>query len=280
MTSSAMFYNKKLFDEAGLKAPTTYAELLDAAKKLTKAPNQYGMGIPTADQVQIGEPISRFLAGYDTLWGKGKEVLANSPKNVEAYEAMKGLVDAGVSPANQNNPVLRPMFWEGKSAIWWDGPWFPGMSPTPIEGLASAKIPLPSGKTTGGPQIIIMTKGGANKEAAGKYLDFISQPEWQKAMTVESGINSGRVKGVDYGDYVAKTPGTSRSSTPCRPSSPISRPAGTSSTPSTPRSSSPRRPRCTPRTGRSSRCWMRSRPNWRSWSRRTSSDRRCVMRDA
>src|SRR5690606_7339530 len=119
MTSSAMFYNKKLFDEAGLKAPTTYDELLDVAQKLTKAPNQYGFGIPTADQVQIGEPANRFLAGYDTLWGKGKEVYANSPKNVQAYEAMKKLVDAGVTPANQNNPVLRPMFWEGKSAIWW-----------------------------------------------------------------------------------------------------------------------------------------------------------------
>ncbi|MCC6630180.1 MAG: extracellular solute-binding protein [Chloroflexi bacterium] len=206
ITSSAMFYNKKLFDAAGLKAPTTYAELLDVAKKLTKAPNQYGMGIPTADQVQIGEPIGRFLVGHGTLWGKDKEVMANSAKNVEAYEAMKGLVDAGVTPTNQNNPVLRPMFWEQKSAIWWDGPWFPGMSPNPIEGLASAKIPLPSGKTTGGPQIIIMAKAAANKEAAGKYLNFISQPQWQKAMTVESGINSGRVKDVDYADYLAKNP--------------------------------------------------------------------------
>jgi multiple sugar transport system substrate-binding protein len=206
VTSSAMFYNKKLFDAAGLKAPTSYAELLDVTKKLTKAPNQYGMGIPTADQVQIGEPIGRFLVGYGTTWGKDKQVLANSPKNVEAYEAMKGLVDAGVTPTNQNNPVLRPLFWEGKSAIWWDGPWFPGMSPNPIEGLASAKIPLPSGQTTGGPQIIIMTKAAANKEAAGKYLNFISQPQWQKAMTIESGINSGRVKDVDYSDYLAKNP--------------------------------------------------------------------------
>ena len=62
MTSSAMFYNKKLFDEAGLKPPTTYAELLDVAKKLTKAPNQYGIGIPTADQVPDGR------AGLAASW--------------------------------------------------------------------------------------------------------------------------------------------------------------------------------------------------------------------
>ncbi|HLH71899.1 MAG TPA: sugar ABC transporter substrate-binding protein [Chloroflexota bacterium] len=205
LTSSAMFYNKDIFDKAGLKPPTTYDELLATAKKLTKAPDQYGMGIPTADQIQVLEPVGRFLIGYDTLWGNGKEVLANSPKTVQAISALKGLVDAGVTPANQNNPVLRPMFWTGKTAIWWDGPWFPGMSDKPIPGLATAKIPLPSGKTSGGIQTIIMAKGGANKEAAGKYLDFISQPQWQKVMTEESGIQAGRT-GIDYSDYLSKNP--------------------------------------------------------------------------
>ena len=207
-------------------------------------------------------------------------MLANSPKKVEAYEAMKALVDAGVTPANQNNPVLRPMFWEGKTAIWWDGPWFPGMSPTPIEGLASAKIPLPSGKTTGGPQIIIMTKGGANKEAAGKYLNFISQPQWQKTMTVESGINSGRVKGVDYADYVAKNPWYQ----PFLDAMPTVvtnvAPAGTSSMPSTARSSSRRRPRCTPRTGRLKQVLDEIQAELEKLVRRTSSGRCCAMRDA
>lgn len=47
--------------------------------------------------------------------------------------------------------------------------------------------------------------GGANKEAAGKYLEFIAQAEWQKVMTVESGIQAGRT-GIDYSDYIGKDP--------------------------------------------------------------------------
>jgi multiple sugar transport system substrate-binding protein len=205
LTADAMFYHQDLLDAAGVKPPTSYDELLAAAKQLTNAPNQYGFGVVTADQVQILEKHTDFIIGYGSLWGNGKDVLINSDKNVEAITALKNLVDAGVTPANQNNPVLRPLFFDGKLAIWFDGPWMPGLSDKPISGLAAAKIPLPSGKFQGGPQIVIMTTGGANKPAAGKYLDFISQPEWQKTMTVESGINSGRA-GIDYSDFLAKNP--------------------------------------------------------------------------
>jgi multiple sugar transport system substrate-binding protein len=205
VTSSALFYNKNLFDAAGLKPPTTYDEMIDAAKKLTKAPNQYGLGVSTADQPQVNEAVDRYLYGYDTLWGKGKEVLANSPKTVEAISKLKGVIDAGVTPLNQNNPVNRPMFWEGKLAMWMDGPWMPGMTDKPIAGLATTKVPLPSGSSSGGAQVLSFSKNGTNKEAAGKYLNFISKPEWQKVMTVESGNIAG-LMGIDYSDYVKERP--------------------------------------------------------------------------
>lgn len=205
VTSSALFYNKKLFDEAGLKPPTTYDEMLDAAKKLTKAPNQYGLGVSTADQPQVLEAVDRYLYGYGALWGNGKQVTANDPKTVEAISRLKAVVDAGVTPLNQNNPVMRPMFWEGKLAMWMDGPWMPGMTDKEIVGLATTKVPLPTGKTSGGAQVLAFSKNGKNKEAAGKYLNFIAKPEWQKVMTVESGNMAG-LMGIDYSDYIAKTP--------------------------------------------------------------------------
>ncbi|TVT01339.1 extracellular solute-binding protein, partial [Amycolatopsis bartoniae] len=41
-----LFYNKKKFADAGLKPPTTWQELLDAAKKLTDpAKGEWGMGV-------------------------------------------------------------------------------------------------------------------------------------------------------------------------------------------------------------------------------------------
>ena len=205
VTSSALFYNKTLFDAAGLKPPKTYDEMLDSAKKLTKAPNQYGLGVSTQDQPQVLEAVDRYLYGYDTLWGKDKEVMANSPKTVEAISKLKGVVDAGVTPLNQNNPVNRPMYWEGKLAMWMDGPWMPGMTEKPIPHLATALVPLPSGKSSGGAQVLSFSKNGTNKEAAGKYLNFIAKPEWQKVMTVESGNMSG-LMGVDYSDFVKAKP--------------------------------------------------------------------------
>ena len=68
------FYRKDLFDQAGLKAPVTLADVDAAAEKLTdKAKNQYGISMP----YQRGGPItSWFLSTYT---GAGGRLLKNPP---------------------------------------------------------------------------------------------------------------------------------------------------------------------------------------------------------
>ena len=201
ITSSAMYYNKDIFEKEGLEVPKTYEELLETARKLTKAPDVYGLGIPTANFRQINEPIDRFLHGHDTLWGKDKEVYANSEKNVLAIKRYKELVDAGVTPIGQNNPTLRPMMWEGKLAMWWDGPWMYGMAGKEMPYIDTARIPLPSDSSSGGVQIVIMPKNAANKALAGKFLDFYKQEEQQMISLNHGKIIPGRDK-LDYEQFL------------------------------------------------------------------------------
>ncbi len=68
------FYRKDLFDQAGLKAPVTLADVDAAAEKLTdKGKNQFGISMP----YQRGGPItSWFLSTYT---GAGGRLLRNPP---------------------------------------------------------------------------------------------------------------------------------------------------------------------------------------------------------
>ena len=70
------YYRKDLFDQAGLKAPVTFADVDAAAEKLTdKAKNQFGISMA----YQRGGPIvSWFLSTYT---GAGGRLLKNPPED-------------------------------------------------------------------------------------------------------------------------------------------------------------------------------------------------------
>ena len=88
-SSDAFYYNKTLFDQAGMAYPTnswTYTDMLDMAKKLTKA-GQYGVGL-AAD---VSDPANAMDLLSGIIWANGGEFMnndntksaMNSPKTVE-----------------------------------------------------------------------------------------------------------------------------------------------------------------------------------------------------
>ena len=101
-----MYYNKDLFKEAGLdpnKPPTTWAELKDAATKLTKKDasgkvTQWGMQIPSS-----GFPYWLFqtlTTTNDAMLANeaGTQVKFDDPKVIEALQYWVDLGKAGVHP--------------------------------------------------------------------------------------------------------------------------------------------------------------------------------------
>jgi multiple sugar transport system substrate-binding protein len=115
-SSRTLFYNKKLFTQAGItSAPQTWANVEADAAKITKL-GDVGFGLPLGAEEAQAESLLWMLGdggGYQTA---GKYTI-NSAPNVTAFTFLKGLVAAGdtePSPATVNRTDLWKEFAEGK----------------------------------------------------------------------------------------------------------------------------------------------------------------------
>lgn len=115
-----LFYNKKIFAEAGLKPPTTWDELKTTAKALTTG-SQYGMAFSA---VASYEGTWQFLP---FMWTNGgDEAKLDSSENKEALQLYKDLVDSGAaskSVINWGQGDVNDQFVAGKAAMMINGPW-------------------------------------------------------------------------------------------------------------------------------------------------------------
>jgi multiple sugar transport system substrate-binding protein len=116
----AIFYNKDILDKAGVKPPTTWAELKTAAKKLTTG-SQYGFAFnATADY----EGAWQFLP---PMWTNGgDETNLTSPQVAGALQLWKDLVDDGSaskSVVNWKQSDVNDQFVAKKAAMMLNGPW-------------------------------------------------------------------------------------------------------------------------------------------------------------
>jgi len=127
-SSDAFYYNKTLFDQAGIAYPTdawTYADMLDMAKKLTIS-GQYGVGL-AAD---VSDPANAMDLLSGIIWANGGEFMnndntkstINSPKAVEGLTFWSDLYTKyKVSPAGTPNFTtsrdVLPLFEANKIGI-------------------------------------------------------------------------------------------------------------------------------------------------------------------
>jgi multiple sugar transport system substrate-binding protein len=109
-SSRTLFYNKKLFTQAGISsAPQTWAEVETDAAKITKL-GDVGFGLPLGSEEAQAESLLWMLGdggGYQT----GGKYTINSPANVAAFTFLKGMVAAGDTEPNPGT-VDRTPLWE------------------------------------------------------------------------------------------------------------------------------------------------------------------------
>src|ERR1700734_1412838 len=109
-SSRTLFYNKKLFTQAGItSAPPTWADVEADAAKITKL-GDVGFGLPLGAEEAQAESLLWMLGdggGYQTA---GKYTI-DSPANVAAFTFLKGMVAAGDTEPNPGT-VDRTPLWE------------------------------------------------------------------------------------------------------------------------------------------------------------------------
>lgn len=192
-TSRVFYYNKKLFDAAGIPYPKdgwTWDDFREIAKKLSDpSKKQYGFGIRTEN-----DPYD--LQGF--IWSNGGSLISPDGKAIEGYMNGKETVDTlqmfgdmlkdkiAVTVGGKNQQSGNDVFKAGKIAMWESGVW-------PLEGFKEAKVdfgtvepPAFAGKPVKGvlaESAISIAKDSKQKEAAWEFVKFITSKEIIKSIT-------------------------------------------------------------------------------------------------
>jgi multiple sugar transport system substrate-binding protein len=97
-SSRTLFVNNDLLEQAGVEAPTTWDELLEAGKAVNALglPSTYGYGLPLGSEEAQAEAAIWFMGGGGTF-GDADEITIDTPENLEAAEFIQKMVDEGAT---------------------------------------------------------------------------------------------------------------------------------------------------------------------------------------
>jgi multiple sugar transport system substrate-binding protein len=171
----ALFYNKDMFEAAGLKPPTTWAEVKDVAAKLTKD-GVYGIAF-SAPATEEGS--WQFEPWF---WGAGADLKKlDSPEAVKALEFWTDLVSSGSaskSVVQWSQGDVNDQFMAGKAAMQQNGVW--NLSALEKSGIKFGVVPIPKpdGGAAPGPmggEVLTIPNSGdmARMQAAGQVVNCL-----------------------------------------------------------------------------------------------------------
>ncbi|MBN2221275.1 MAG: sugar ABC transporter substrate-binding protein, partial [Vallitaleaceae bacterium] len=202
----ALWYNKTMFDEAGVAYPNadwTWEDLYVAAKALTKEDkSQYGYAINTGNNQD---------SYYNTIYSYGGYVLSedkktsgyDDPKTIEAMEVIEKILREGAAPDLQviSENGADVLFTSGKVAMITQGSWMVPAYRDNEYTFANADIaPLPKGPD--GTRVSIYNGLGWAAAANTKYpedawglIEYLSSKEAQLKQA-ELGVTMSAYKGT------------------------------------------------------------------------------------
>ncbi|MFC1406825.1 MULTISPECIES: ABC transporter substrate-binding protein [Streptacidiphilus] len=190
VNSIALFYNKDMLSAAGIKPPTTWAELTADAAKLT-TPKRYGFAMSADND---GEGAWQYLPFF---WSNGGDLQhLDAAPSVQSLQLVSGLVKSGSmskSVVTWAQSDVNDQFIAGKAAMMINGPWqFPtldaakglhyGVAPIPVPTAGAAvKVPL------GGEVWTVPVTSSAKEKAAAKVLACMNTGANQVALAKAAG---------------------------------------------------------------------------------------------
>lgn len=190
----AFYYNKKAFQEAGIRAPKTWEKLRNFSKKLTLDKNRdgrierYGFGLSP----ELSRQYFMMTAyGGSLVDQKGNAAFAN-PNNLKGLQL---IIDqyrqdkTAAQPSDVGASSGSEMFGQGKAAMVLEGSWaIPYLKDTfPKLEFATAEVPKVNGKkrTMAYTVAYVMNKKTKHKDAAWQVMSYLTGKEGMKAWAKE-----------------------------------------------------------------------------------------------
>ena len=171
----ALWYNKDMLEAAGVKPPTTWAEVKDAAAKLTTG-DVYGIAF-SAPATEEG--TWQFEPWF---WGAGGDLnKLDSPEGIKALQFWTDLVNEGYaskSVVQWSQGDVNDQFLAGKAAMQQNGVWNLGAIEKAGINFGIVPIPMPEGGAAPGPMggevlTIPLTDSAEKMAAAGKLVNCL-----------------------------------------------------------------------------------------------------------
>lgn len=197
----ALLYNKRLFEEAGVEAPTTMEEFVSAGETI-----QSELGLENAfymrgDAYWLQPFLWAFGGGLLTVDDEGQvsEILVNNEGSVAGLEFLLNDVLGTIAPADVDFPNdyanAMTAFKEGDVAMIFNGPWstadvLSGAEFTDPENLGIAVIPAgpdgDKGSPIGGHSYVLYAgMDEAKQECAAAFVAYLSNTENQARLATE-----------------------------------------------------------------------------------------------
>ncbi|MFF0554924.1 extracellular solute-binding protein [Streptomyces sp. NPDC020472] len=190
--SMGIFYNKKIFKEAGVQVPKTIEELKAVSAKIKQKTGKTGLYLR-------GDDAYWFLSflygeGGDLVDAENKKITVDNPAGVKAFKVVKDLVDSGAAKTDAtdgwNN--MQTAFKEGKVAMMINGPWavsdtYAGKEFADKANLGIAPVPAGSGGQ-GAPQgghNLAVYAGSKNLDASYAFAEYMTSAETQAKISKE-----------------------------------------------------------------------------------------------
>jgi multiple sugar transport system substrate-binding protein len=201
-----LFYNKDLFEQAGIsEPPKTWDELVNVAKQIKDKTGVDGFGLPMTN-LEGQAYFSYFSWGNGGDWKKDGEWVLNSPENVEAVQFMSDLVNkhkvTNPQPTAINRDEMHKVFGSGRIGMMISANFLPTIlkSESPDLNYDVAPIPVNEGKdpiNLGVEDFLMVFKSTKNPDAVSEFLDFFYQDErYQEFMTNEGMLPATKAVGV------------------------------------------------------------------------------------
>ena len=209
-----LFYNKDLFDAAGVEYPTdawTWTEELAAAEQLTNADEDtWGMYAP----ISFHEFYKTAAQNGCGFFGEDGSVTINQPACVEALEFMVSAQTEGVQPSDADLAGVpnEDLFKEGKIAMLTTGIWmFASFAELPFEW----DIALEPGMTQDGHHFFsnaaVVSADTEQAEAAAKWATFFTSDPAAAELRVGASWELPALQDQSLFDsYLSQTPPESR----------------------------------------------------------------------
>ncbi|HPO15745.1 MAG TPA: extracellular solute-binding protein [Candidatus Hydrogenedentes bacterium] len=215
----AVWYNKKLFREAGIPEPTadwTWDECIDIAKRLTKVDDR-GRPIQFGLMVDKNQWRLVFLGqwGANVFSPEGTRCILDAPAAQDATQFYADLIhkhhviptvseETAIAASGGWGNSCTAQFAEGRGAMSIGGRWWLCLLRLPdFAGLELGAVTMPHGPTDrlfGEGRSSIVNKYSKNLEGALDFVAFMNGPEWNALVNKEADA-LGPVKKYHYGEY-------------------------------------------------------------------------------